>query len=91
MDQEQRRGDEQEGELDGLGHAAEDRGEGNGDEQGEQLLLLLGLGGGVEGKRDARATEDLRPAGTSEGGVGSELLERIGGCGDLGSAVAKAV
>ena len=86
MHDEQRRGDKQEGKLDRLGHAAEDRGERDRDEQRHDLLFLFRTGGCVEGQRDAGTSEDFGESGCGETRFGYQRLERGGRGRDLGQA-----
>ena len=67
VDDEQLRRDKEERELDGLGDAAEQRGERDGDEEREELLALVRPRGGVERRGDAGDAEDLCPAGGGDG------------------------
>ena len=81
MNHKQAGGNKQEGEVERLGNAAEHSGKGDGDEQGLDALLALGLGGHVERDGHAKRTKDLSPTRAGVGSPGCSILEgnaRIG-------------
>ena len=75
MDSKQRGRDEEEGKLDGLGHAAQDSSDGDRDQKGKELLAIGLLRRDIERCGDAGHTEDLGPTRRSDGGPRCELLE----------------
>ena len=74
-------GDEQEGELQGLGDAGEHGGQGGGQQQAAHHLLLLRTGGVVHGQGSAHQAEDHEGelAGHEAGGGDGEDLGGLGG------------
>ncbi len=71
MDYEENRRHKQEGELNRLRNTADNGCQHDGNEKSFELLLLLRLCGGVEGKGDTRTSEELGKACCGKCGLGT--------------------